>query len=333
MANKFQFKRTTISGRTPNTTNSANTSFIDAGELAINLVDGILYSSNGTASFQVGANLSSLNVGGNVVITGNLTINGTSTTVTSRNLSVADNMIFLNEPIPATITGAVGNGTVVIYTSLNGYAIGEDVRITGMNPASFDITNADITAANSTTFSIASAVTDSFVSGGTAYARADVNPDLGFAGEYNDGTYRHAGFFRDATDSRFKVFDQLVPEPSGPFVDTANNTFRIADFQANGVFAANGEYTTTVKVGSNVVINTTALFIGNSTVNVVLTSSTLDLGTILDANSTSIRLASNTFFANSTVVKINVNDTLTFNDSTTQNTAFRVYDSAGTRIA
>ena len=147
MANKFQLKRTTITGRTPNTTNSANTSFIDAGELAINLTDGILYSSNGTVSFEVGANLSSL------------------------------------------------------------------------------------------------------------------------------------------------------------------------------------------KVCSNVVINCTSLFIGNSTVNVVLTSSTLDLGTILSANSTTIRLASNTFFANSSVVKINVNDTLTFNDSTTQNTAFRVYDSAGTRIA
>lgn len=30
------------------------------------------------------------------------------------------------------------------------------------------------------------------------------NPDLGFAGNYNDGTYKHGGLFRDATDGRWK---------------------------------------------------------------------------------------------------------------------------------
>lgn len=39
------------------------------------------------------------------------------------------------------------------------------------------------------------------------------------------------------------------------------------------------------------------------------------------------------FVANSTIVKVLANDKLTFNDGTTQNTAFRVYDSSGTRIA
>jgi hypothetical protein len=64
MANKFQVKRTAVSGRTPNTTNSGNTHFIDTGELALNLTDGKLFSSNGTASFEVGANLASLKVTG-----------------------------------------------------------------------------------------------------------------------------------------------------------------------------------------------------------------------------------------------------------------------------
>jgi hypothetical protein len=61
--NKIQIKRTAISGRTPNTTNSANTSYIDAGELAVNLTDRKVYSSNGTTSFEVGSNLASLSVG------------------------------------------------------------------------------------------------------------------------------------------------------------------------------------------------------------------------------------------------------------------------------
>lgn len=62
------------------------------------------------------------------------------------------------------------------------------------------------------------------------------NPDLGFAGNYNDGTYHHAGFFRDASDGVWKVFDNYLPEPdASPYIDTSNNTFRIADFQANNV--------------------------------------------------------------------------------------------------
>jgi hypothetical protein len=51
------------------------------------------------------------------------------------------------------------------------------------------------------------------------------------------------------------------------------------------------------------------------------------------ANLNIIKVGSNNFFANSTVVKLTTNDTLTFADNTTQNTAFRVYDSSGSRIA
>ena len=60
--NKIQIKRTTISGRTPNTTNSSNTAYIDAGELAINLTDQKVFTSNGSAHFEVGSNLSTLTV-------------------------------------------------------------------------------------------------------------------------------------------------------------------------------------------------------------------------------------------------------------------------------
>ncbi len=62
MANKFQVKRTSVSGRTPNTTSSGNTHYIDTGELALNLTDGKMFSSNGSAYFEVGANLENLQV-------------------------------------------------------------------------------------------------------------------------------------------------------------------------------------------------------------------------------------------------------------------------------
>jgi hypothetical protein len=63
MPNKFQFKRTTVSGRTANTTNAANAAFIDKGELAINLADRKVFSSDASNNiFEVGSNLSSLAV-------------------------------------------------------------------------------------------------------------------------------------------------------------------------------------------------------------------------------------------------------------------------------
>jgi hypothetical protein len=57
--NVFQVKRTSTSGRTPNTTGSyvTNSQYIAAGEFALNMADGILYTSNGSAVITVGSNL------------------------------------------------------------------------------------------------------------------------------------------------------------------------------------------------------------------------------------------------------------------------------------
>lgn len=77
MSNVIQIKRTSVSGRTPNTTNVSNSAYIDTGELALNLADKKLFSSNGSL-FEIGSNLSSLAVTGNTNIEGTviLTANG-----------------------------------------------------------------------------------------------------------------------------------------------------------------------------------------------------------------------------------------------------------------
>ena len=67
MANKIQIKRTSVSGRTPNTTNSGNGQYIDSGEFALNLADGILYSSNGSL-IPIGANNVNVNVSNSINI-------------------------------------------------------------------------------------------------------------------------------------------------------------------------------------------------------------------------------------------------------------------------
>lgn len=62
---------------------------------------------------------------------------------------------------------------------------------------------------------------------------ATANPDLGFAGGYNDGSYAHAGFFRDASDGYWKVFEGYTPEPDdSPYINTAHESFTLAVIQS-----------------------------------------------------------------------------------------------------
>lgn len=196
---------------------------------------------------------------GNLTIDGNFTVGGTSTTITAQNLSISDNMIYLNQGALATVTNAVGNGANVVYTTTtNNYQVGFNVVITGMNPTSFNNASATIIAANSTSFTIASSVTDAFISGGSARGKSGANPDLGWAGGYNDGTYAHAGMFRDATDSRFKVFKNYTPEPDiSVFIDTAHASFALADFQANtfyGALSGNATTATTLQTARTITL-------------------------------------------------------------------------------
>jgi len=67
--NTFQIRRTATSGRTPNTTNSANNQYINIGELALNLTDSILYSANATNGLiTIGSNLTATSIGGGALI-------------------------------------------------------------------------------------------------------------------------------------------------------------------------------------------------------------------------------------------------------------------------
>jgi hypothetical protein len=67
MASRVSIKSTATANLVP------NTSLVDSGELVINIADGKLFSSNGSAVFEVGANLSSLFVSGEIVATGDIT--------------------------------------------------------------------------------------------------------------------------------------------------------------------------------------------------------------------------------------------------------------------
>lgn len=183
-----------------------------------------------------------------LTVTGNLIVQGTTSTISTSDLKVKDNMIYLNQAGASVLTDAVGDGTNVVYTTAeaHGYDVGDDVTVANTTPSSFDIASPglSIIAVTENTFTVASTVTDTYVSGGNARGKVHSNPDLGWAaGRYdtvNGSGYAHAGVFRDATDGVFKFFDGYVPEPDeSAFIDTSDNTFALAPLEVAEVTAAN----------------------------------------------------------------------------------------------
>ena len=146
--------------------------------------------------------------------------------------------------------GGTFSGVVIMQANLTA----NTVRLNG----DMQIDGNLIVAGNTVTMNVTSlSVEDNMI-----YLNASsnvANPDLGFAGNYNDGTYRHAGVFRDATDGVWKFFHQYVPEPdASAYIDTANNTFALANVQANTFLGS--------LVGSSVTV-------GNSSITITSISS------------------------------------------------------------
>lgn len=97
MANSvFQIKRTSVSGRAANSTTLPN-----PGELAINMADQIMYSTNGTTIFEIGANNTNLHVTGNATI---------KAIVANGSLGTADQVLTTNGTVIYWKTPAAGGG-------------------------------------------------------------------------------------------------------------------------------------------------------------------------------------------------------------------------------
>lgn len=174
-------------------------------------------------------------------VDGNLHVAGTTTTENTKTVATHDNMIYLNAALDSTITNAVFASGSITYTAENLYTAGMDIRITGVDPAGFNISSVDnLTVASATPTYFIVVKSDpgaSYVSGGTAHAKEEANPDLGFAGGYYNAGYAHAGLFRDASDGTFKFFDGYTPEPDEAVnIDTGHASFSLADISASNAY-------------------------------------------------------------------------------------------------
>jgi hypothetical protein len=179
-----------------------------------------------------------LGVSKDVWIDGDLHVNGTTITENTKTVATSDNLIYLNAAQDSVITNAVYSSGSITYTAENKYTAGMDIRITGIDPAGFNISTGDglvVGSATLTEFVVVKADPGAtYVSGGTAHAKEEANPDLGFAGGYYDAGYAHAGLFRDASDGVFKFFEGYTPEPDEAVnIDTTDPSFTLADITAN----------------------------------------------------------------------------------------------------
>lgn len=131
MANtRYQAKRTSVAGRTPNTTDPANTQYIAAGEFAINLPDKKAFTSNGSVFFEVGANLSNLSISGTQVI------NSSAASFTGLTLAAGNTTITGFANVSSTL--AAGNTTITGFANVTTTAtIGTGFTLTSGN-ANFD---------------------------------------------------------------------------------------------------------------------------------------------------------------------------------------------------
>ncbi len=104
--------------------------------------------------------------------------------------------------------------------------------------------------------------------------------DIGFVGNYNDGTERHTGLFRDASDGQYKLFANLTQQLESTLtVNTADPTFALATLNAR-------------LNSGGLVSNTTHVAItANSTVNVAIAANSITISTPLAGTSGGTGLA------------------------------------------
>ena len=131
--NKIQVKRTNVSGRTANVTNSGNAQYIDAGELALNMADGILYTSNGSALIEVGANNTSQRITNALILNNDkrLNFNTVNTNVSAYFIQQNDdNFVFYTTN---TAYGARPVWSIYANSDSSAFNFGVPVTFTGAN--------------------------------------------------------------------------------------------------------------------------------------------------------------------------------------------------------
>lgn len=220
---------------------------------------------------------------GNVTLTATITANsvalGTDTTGDYVQSLVAGTGVTITNNTGEGATPTIAIGQSVATTDNVTFA---DIHSTGDVQIDGDLTVSGTTVTiNATNLAIEDNMI--YLNEGSTVA----NPDLGIAGNYNDGTYAHAGLFRDATDARWKFYDSYTPEPdASSYIDTAHASFALAEVQASTFYGAlSGNATTASTLQTARTISLSGDVVGSVSFN---GSGNVDISTTIQANSVAL---------------------------------------------
>ena len=162
--------------------------------------------------------------------------------------NAATGVISVTGPSAAETRAHFSGGTGVTYNSGTGeIAIGQavgtsdSVTFSGLNVTGNTVIdgNLQVNGTQTTISSQTLAIQDNMIylnqieSAGTP----TIFVDIGFAGNYNDvGSYAHTGFFRDATDGVWKLYDGYTPEPDSDLdIDVDHASFNFAALRVGSI--------------------------------------------------------------------------------------------------
>lgn len=311
MANTiFKLRRSSVAGKVP------NTSSLSIGELAINLSDRKLYSSDGTYVFETGANLNSLNVStnttlnvvnvasnstvNNVIITGGIYVNGEFGTA-GQVLTTNGSTLYWGQSgggngILDVRQQYVGDGVTNTFVVNGGYRANDlSVYINGVLLRNGTDTNITDGGNFSLTTAPANGALIDVVGIGTLYANAlSTVVSQQFTA---NGTANSFQITNGYTPSRIQVFLNGVKQiPGTDVIVTSGNTVNFTSMPANGYVVDVFGYNTDILYA--IVANTDLTYAWTNThsfgANVTLSSALIANGTaglssqVLTTNGTGI---------------------------------------------
>ena len=284
--NTIQLKRSSVAGKQP------NTSTLAVGELALNLTDQKIYSSNGTGIFEPGANTSTLYVGNSSVA---LTANNTKITIPTVTTIVANGTVGTSGQVLTT------NGTGVYWSTASG---GSGGGIVSQQQYTGDGTTTSFTFSGGYTSNTLAVYlngvllrngTEANVQSGSTFtispapANGALIDAIGFSGIYANGvsTVVSQQFTANGTANSFTVTGGYVANQVLVFVNgvkqipgtdvaiTSGNTVNLAVTPANGFIIDVYGAQSVVGLSANTLTVSGAL----TSTNLTTTSNTLTIGT------------------------------------------------------
>jgi len=235
-------------GNTTITANSTNPLLVNGqGVVTASATDSISLTGNITGNYIFGngsqltgistSSYSNSDVTSLLASFGSNTINSTGTITTTANISGGN---LSGTKIVGTLTTAAQPNITSVGT-LSGLTVVGVSNFTG---------NVDITGNINATGNLNySNVTDLVVGDPLIFIGED-NPgnvyDLGMIVSWNDGTYQHGGWVRDASDGTWKLFGNVIPEPTTT-VDFTNATYQA--MQVGAITATAGTFSGNLILG------------------------------------------------------------------------------------